>query len=48
MEGESGATGSVIDEIHSWDIQGAQMEHENGVTEISLMNFILEISNYIK
>ena len=38
----------IIDELHSCDIQGAQMEDESGVTEVSLMKFILEISNEIK
>ena len=32
MEGECGATRSIIDEIHSWDIQGDQIEGESGVT----------------
>ena len=32
MEGESGAARSVIDELHSSDIQGDQMEGESGVT----------------
>ena len=32
MEGESGVTLSVIDELHSWDIQRDQMEAESGVT----------------
>ena len=32
MEGECGATRSIIDEIHSWDIQGEQTECESGVT----------------
>ena len=32
MEGESGLTGSIIDEVHSSDIQGDQMESESGVT----------------
>ena len=32
MEGEGGVTRSIIDEIHSWDIQGDQMEDESGVT----------------
>ena len=32
MEGESGATRSIIDELHSWDIHGDQMEGESGVT----------------
>ena len=31
MEGESGVTGSIIDEIHSSDIQGDQMEQESVV-----------------
>ena len=32
MGGESGVTRSIIDELHSWDIQGDQMEGESGVT----------------
>ena len=32
MEGEGGVTRSVIDELHSWDIQGDQMEGESDVT----------------
>ena len=32
MEGESGATRTFIDELHSSDIQGGQMEGESGVT----------------
>ena len=32
MEGESGVTRSIIDEIHYWDIQGDQIEGESGVT----------------
>ena len=32
MEGESGVTRSIIDEIHSSDLQGDQMESESGVT----------------
>ena len=32
MEGESGVTPSVIDELHSSDLQGDQMVGENGVT----------------
>ena len=31
MEGESGVTRSIIDELHSSDIQGAEMEGESGV-----------------
>ena len=30
MVGESGVTGSIIDEIHSSEIQGDQMEGESG------------------
>ena len=26
MAGESGVTRSIIDQLHSWDIQGDQME----------------------
>ena len=32
MEGESRFTRSIIDELHSGDIQGDQMEGESGVT----------------
>ena len=32
MEGESGVTRSIIDELHSSDIQGDQMEGESAVT----------------
>ena len=32
MEGESGVTRSIIDELHSSDIQGHQIEGESGVT----------------
>ena len=32
MEGESGVTRSIIHKLHSWDIQGDQMEAESGVT----------------
>ena len=32
MGGESGVTRSIIDELHSWDIQGDQSEGESGVT----------------
>ena len=32
MEGERGATRSVIDELHSSDIQPDEMEGESGVT----------------
>ena len=32
MEGKSGVTGSIIDEIHTSDIQRDQMEGESGFT----------------
>ena len=32
MESESGVPGSIIDEVHSSDIQGDQMEGESGIT----------------
>ena len=32
MECESGVTRSIIDEVHSWDIQRDQMQGESGVT----------------
>ena len=32
MEGESGVTRSIIDELHYSDIQRDEMEGENGVT----------------
>ena len=32
MVGESGVTQSIIDELHSWNIQGDQMEGTSGVT----------------
>ena len=32
MEGESGVTLSIIDELHSSNIEGDQMEGESGVT----------------
>ena len=30
MDGESGVTLSIIDELHSWHIQGDHMEGESG------------------
>ena len=32
MEGQSGVTQGIIDELHSWDIQGDQTEGQSGVT----------------
>ena len=31
MAGESDITRSIIDELHSWEIQGDEMEAESGV-----------------
>ena len=48
MEGESGFPRSIIDELHSWDIQGDKMEGESDVNEVSMMNSILRITKEIK
>ena len=49
MEDESGVTRSLINELHSWDIHGGQIEGESiALLEVSLMNFILRISKEIK
>ena len=32
MEGENGVTGSIIDEVRSWNIQRDQLEGESGFT----------------
>ena len=49
MEVERGVTRSIIDELHSWDIQGDPMERESMVLlGVSLMNFLLRISNEFK
>ena len=48
MKVESGATRSIIDEVHSSDVQGDQIEDESGVTRNILMNLILRISNKVK
>ena len=34
MEGESGVTRSILDELHSSDIVRGEMEGQNGVTPI--------------
>ena len=31
MEGESDVTRSIVHELHSWEIQGNQIESESGV-----------------
>ena len=51
MEGEIGVTGSIIDELHSLDIQGDQTEGQRMVLlEVSSMNLIpvLGMSKEIK
>ena len=48
MEDERYVTHSIIDELHSCDIQGDQMESESGVNRSILMNCILGISKEIK
>ena len=45
MEGESCVTRSIIDELHSSDIQRDQMEGESGVT--SSINDELHSSNIL-
>ena len=47
-EGESGVTQSIIDQLHSWNIQGEHLKVKAVLLEISLMNFILQISTEIK
>ena len=45
MEGESGVTRSIINELHSWDIQGDQIEAESMVLlKEPWMKFILRVS----
>ena len=49
MEGESGVSLRIIDELYSWDIQGDQMEAGGGgVTRSIIDGFILWISREIK
>ena len=47
MENESGVNRSIIDELHSSEIQRDQMEGEVVLLEISLMIFVLRISKEI-
>ena len=46
MEGESGVSRSIIDELHSSDMIKEKVKAV--LLEISLMNFILRISKVIK
>ena len=48
MEIESVVNRSIIDELHSSAIQGDQMEVKVVLLEVSLMNFILQISKESK
>ena len=32
MQGASGVTQSISDELHSWDIEGDEIDGESGVT----------------
>ena len=48
MEGQGGFPRSIIDELHSSDIQGDQMEGESRLLKVSLTIFILRISKEIK
>ena len=46
MEGESGVTGSIIDELHSSDM--IKWKVKVVLLEVLLMDFILRVSNEIK
>ena len=48
MEGGSGVTRSIIDELDSSDIQGHQMEGEGAVTRSIIDEVLLRISNESK
>ena len=49
MECESGVTRSIIDELHSWDIQRDQIEVESMVLlEVSSVNLSLGLTKEIK
>ena len=39
MVDESGATESIIDELHCWDIQGDQKKGEGGFTRSIIVEF---------
>ena len=36
MEGQSRVTRSIIDELHSWHIEGDEIEGESGVTRSTI------------
>ena len=48
MESQSGVTRSIINELHSWDIEGDHMEGESGVTRSIIYEFHYSISYEIK
>ena len=48
MEGESGVTRSINDELHSSDIQQIKYEVKVVLLEVSFINFIHGISNDMK
>ena len=48
MEGESGVTRSITDDLLSWDIQEDQMEDESGVIRTVIDELLLQISKEIK
>ena len=48
MDGESGVTRSIIDNLHSLDLQRDPMEGQSGVTRSIINDFILRVSNKIK
>ena len=43
MEGESCVSGSIIDEFHSWGIQGDQMKVESGVNRSIMDELLLRV-----
>ena len=42
MEGESGVTRSILDELHSWEIERYKMVGESGVTQ-SIIDELLSL-----
>ena len=44
MEGESGVTRSIIDDLLSWDMQEMEQKMKVVLLEVSLINFILRMS----
>ena len=39
MEGEGGVTPNIIEELHSWEVQGDPKEGESGVTRSIIDEF---------